>query len=277
MSSTLAALSIAEEAAQCSYDDEDWAQAAARWDAVARVAPDRHTARRALYKAGCAHARLGDCDAAFAKLDEALAAEPLPIDELETDAALEALRNDTRWAAWLARAVTVLEAWEATLGNAELRRELLRLRREDQAVRTEAATDPTAVQRFFDVDQKTAQRLREIVAAYGWPTITLVGHDGAAAAWLIVQHATHDSAFQRQCLAMLREAVGRGEAEARYVAYLEDRLAVMANQRQRYGTQFDGQLRPQPIADEELVDERRRSVGLCSMASYTRQIRKKHG
>jgi hypothetical protein len=127
------------------------------------------------------------------------------------------------------------------------------------------------------VDRRTAARLREIVAAQGWPTISLVGRDGANAAWLIAQHATHDRAFQEECLAMLQDAVGRGEAEPRSVAYLEDRLAVKAGRPQRYGTQFDWQLQPQPIEDEEHVDERRRSVGLGSIAAYTRQIRKRYG
>jgi hypothetical protein len=178
MSTILAELAIAQEAAQCAYDDGDWAQAAARWDALARAAPDRHTARRACYMAGCAHARDGELDGAFASLDEALAAEAIPLDELETEAALDSLRGDARWPAWRARAATVFAAWEARLGNAELRRELLRLRQEDQAVRTEAATDPTALQRFSDVDRRTAARLREIVATHGWPTVSVVGQDG---------------------------------------------------------------------------------------------------
>jgi hypothetical protein len=116
--------------------------------------------------------------------------------------------------------------------------------------------------------------MREIVAAHGWPGISLVGHDGAAAAWLIVQHATHDRAFQEACLLRLREAVRCDEAEARHVAYLEDRLNVMSGKPQRYGTQFTVELEPSPIADEANVDERRRAVGLSSMAAYTRQMRK---
>jgi hypothetical protein len=89
MSSDLAALAVAQEAAQCAYDGGDWAHAAGRWEAIARAAPDRYTARHAFYMAACAHARIGELDAAFARLDEALAAEAIPLGELETESALD--------------------------------------------------------------------------------------------------------------------------------------------------------------------------------------------
>ena len=274
MSKTIAALAVDQEDAQRTYDDGDWTRAAARWRAIAGATAS-YTAMRAFLMAGCAHARNGDLDDAFAMLGEALTAQAVPLDELETDRALEAVRGDSRWPGFMVRAAEVFAAWEATLGNPKLRRELLRLRQEDQAVRIDAASNATAAEGFLAVDRRTAARMREIVAAHGWPGISLVGHDGAAAAWLIVQHATHDRAFQEQCLVRLREAVGPGEAEPRHVAYLEDRLAVTAGRPQRYGTQFDDRLEPKPIEDEEHLDERRRAVGLSSMAAYTRQIRKR--
>src|SRR4051794_10939213 len=46
------------------------------------------------------------------------------------------------------------------------------------------------------VDRDNTKRLGEIVAEHGWPTTTLVGKDGANAAWLLVQHADTEPAFQ---------------------------------------------------------------------------------
>jgi hypothetical protein len=273
MTLSLPELAVAREAAQDSFDQGAFRDAAARWRAIA-AASDGYTAQRALYDAATAHARDGDLDGAFARLDEALTAQALSLDQLEADAALAPVRADPRWPAWRARAAAAFAAWEATLGDAALRRELLQLREEDQAVRIQAETDPTALQRFLDVDAKTSARLREMIAAHGWPGRTLVGDDGADAAWLIAQHATLDRAFQQRCLELVREAVARGDAEPRHVAYLEDRLAVWLERPQRYGTQYDGEtLEPSPIEDEAYVDERRRSVGLCSLAANTRQIR----
>jgi hypothetical protein len=273
MSPTLAALAIDQEAAQQAYDDGDWPRAAQCWRAIA-TSTEGYTASRAFYEAARAHARNGTSDDAFVMLGAALSALALPPDELEDSRELEALRADPRWPALRARTGAVFASWEATLGQPALRRELLELRREDQAVRL----DPTrhTLEGFLAVDTKTSARLGEIIAAHGWPGIALVGHDGAAAAWLIAQHATHDRAFQEACLARLEQAVACGQAEARHVAYLEDRLATMAGRPQRYGTQFSAELEPLPIVDAVEVDARRRSVGMCSMSANTQRIRKQY-
>jgi hypothetical protein len=39
------------------------------------------------------------------------------------------------------------------------------------------------------VGARNLARLKEIVEQHGWPTISLVGVDGAAAAFLLAQHA----------------------------------------------------------------------------------------
>jgi hypothetical protein len=271
MSKTIAALAVEQEAAQRAYDDEDWTRAARLWRAIA-TATDGYAASRAFYQAACAHTRNGDLEDAFALLGEALSALALPLDELNAGPELDALRGDSRWPGLLAHATTVFAAWEATLEQPELRRELLRLRQEDQAVRLA----PVIPENAGDVDRKTSTRLREIIAAHGWPGKSLVGQDGAAAAFLIAQHASHDRAFQADCLAKLQEAVERGEAEARHVAYLYDRLAVAGGRPQRYGTQFNESIEPEPIEDQEHLDERRRGVGLTSMAAYTQLMRKRY-
>jgi hypothetical protein len=46
------------------------------------------------------------------------------------------------------------------------------------------------------------------------------------AAWLLVQHADHDPAFQRVCLELLGGAVRAGEADVRHHAYLTDRVLL---------------------------------------------------
>ncbi len=99
--------------------------------------------------------------------------------------------------------------------------------------------------------------------------------DGAHAAWLLVQHADRDPAFQKECLEKMKQGVSRGEVSAKDVAYLVDRVAVAENKKQVYGTQFKGkgkEMMPQPIEDEQHVDERRKSVGLPSMAEYKKQM-----
>jgi hypothetical protein len=107
--------------------------------------------------------------------------------------------------------------------------------------------------------------------ARGWPGQTLVGEEGAGAAWLLAQHADRDPARQRVFLQALRDAVAQGEASRAHLAYLEDRVRVNVGQLQLYGTQFTvtgGELGPCPIEDRQRLDERRAEAGLEPFADY---------
>lgn len=233
--------------------------------------------RRALYQAASCEARAGRADEAFAALHAALAADATALAPLADDADFAALHADARWPSLVTLAQASLAAWEQQLGAPELRRELLRLVHEDQAARAAWIANPDDVrvgEALDAVDAKTTARLRQIVATHGWPGQRLVGRDGARAAWLLAQHADRDRALQADCLARLEDAVARGDAEPAHAAYLHDRLAVARDEPQLCGTQFDAQLRPQPIADVARVDDRRRAVGLGTLAEYTRRMRR---
>jgi hypothetical protein len=163
-----------------------------------------------------------------------------------------------------------------------LQKELLALIAEDERVRAELAADGSLFQgyhpRMAAVHTHNAGRLAEIIAARGWPGYALVGEDGAAAAWRIVQHAIGDPALQRGALPLLRAAIDRGEAEPWWAAMLEDRICLFEGRPQRYGTQFDwgddGRigLYP-PLAEPEHVDELRAAVGLEPLAEKLGQVR----
>ncbi len=86
------------------------------------------------------------------------------------------------------------------------------------------------------VDRANTTRLREIVAEHGWPGHQLVGEAAAHAAWLLAQHAPPD--FQEECPPLLEDAVARGDASPRDVAYLMDRVLMHRGQPQIYGTQY---------------------------------------
>jgi hypothetical protein len=160
-----------------------------------------------------------------------------------------------------------------------LRQELLRMVQTDQAARKEVIKAPSgnspAVRKMADIDRKNTARLKEIVDKHGWPGKSLVGEDGAHAAWLLVQHADKDRAFQKHCLKLLERAVKVGEASAVDHAYLTDRVLVAEKKKQVYGTQFrqvDGKMAPYPIEDEANVDRRRKEVGLSSLADYRKTL-----
>jgi hypothetical protein len=149
-----------------------------------------------------------------------------------------------------------------------LRAELLRRTEKDQAARKARDTDA-----MLAVDGENLPWLKGVIAEHGWPGKSLVGADGAFAAWLLVQHAGTDRAFQRQCLDLMTAAVEAGEASVRELAYLTDRVLLHEGQPQVYGTQVTregGRVVPCDVADPDHLDERRAAVGLRPFAEYVR-------
>lgn len=163
--------------------------------------------------------------------------------------------------------------------DAELRRRLLKMVEEDGRVRAELAATAELFQayapRMAEVHSHNARELASMIEQHGWLGKSLVGEDGAEAAWLILQHAIGDPELQRGCLPRLKEAVARGDAPPAHAAYLEDRICFFERRPQRYGTQFDwdeeGRMSPWALEDPERVDEYRRAVGLPPLSEQLGQ------
>jgi hypothetical protein len=155
-----------------------------------------------------------------------------------------------------------------------LREELLSMAADDGAMRERLAQDGTLFDGYNPlmaiVHRRNGDRLGEIVDQHGWPGRSLVGEDGADAAWLLLKHAIGQPDLQRRLLAVLQQAVAAGEAPAWHAATLEDGIAFYEGRPQRYGTMFDwndeGELVPWTIDDPGGVDERRALVGLPPLA-----------
>jgi hypothetical protein len=153
---------------------------------------------------------------------------------------------------------------------------------EDRRVRAELAATGELYDgyapRMAAVHQRNALALRAILDEHGWPGRTLVGEQGAQAAWTILQHAIGDPYLQRSGLPLLQAAVAAGEAPPAQAAYLEDRICFFERRPQRYGTQFDwdeqGLMSPWTLADPLRVDEDRQAVGLESLADRLIQVRR---
>lgn len=237
------------------------------------------SAPNTLYNAACAASLSGDKELALTWLTRATEAGFDDAKWAAADSDLTLVRGDLRFAVALSQMDANREKTLAAEGARDptLQKELLAMLEEDQqARRALAAGDRSAAARVAEIDRKTTARMKEIIAQKGWPGRTLVGARAAHAAWLLVQHADQDRDFQRRCLRLLEEAVKKNEAEGKDLAYLTDRVLVADQKPQRYGTQFhreNGQLVPQPIEDPDHVDDRRRQVGLGTLAEYKEQMR----
>ncbi len=168
------------------------------------------------------------------------------------------------------------------LSSEQLRAELLRRAAHDSEVRRRLRTgEPVGPgEDGIDVDIHNTAWLRSVTDDVGWPGRSLVGDEGAHAAWLLAQHADRDLDFQQRCQQLMAVASAAGEASAADLAALTDRVLVNCGVRQMYGTQLqacDGGLAALPLVDPDAVDARRASVGLEPLAAYVARVVERDG
>ncbi len=267
-----------DTAANAAYEAKQYARCAELYVAIAdRPDTPKQLQRDAAYNAGCCYAKDGKPDAAVPQLERAIALGILDKKRLESDTDLVKIRGDARWPTLLAALDKANADADKALEQPALRKEILAMRDDDQHALFALIAkqdDKKLAAALEAVNKKNRTRMHEIVATYGWPGKTLVGEEGANAAWLLVQHADKDLAFQKDVLAKMEPMVKTDEVSPADFGYLWDRVAVAEHRPQRYGTQFNETHEPQPIEDEAHVDERRASIGLPSMARYREQMRK---
>jgi Family of unknown function (DUF6624) len=163
--------------------------------------------------------------------------------------------------------------------NESLRQELLAMAEQDQSFLATPKHDwnTEEVQRqLLELMGRLRSRLVEILDTYGWPGKSLVGEDGAGAAWTLVLHTMPEPDLLRRCLTLLRQAAAAGEAKPSQVPFLVDRLSLVERNVQVYGTticrQEDGSSGPPLLEDPDHVDARRQAVGLPPLEQDIRRI-----
>ena len=161
------------------------------------------------------------------------------------------------------------------------RAQLIAAARRDAETRARLAANGDIFQGYHPemeaVHLENAALLERVIEAIGWPGRHALDDEGAAAAFMILQHAISRPDLQRRGLAMMLDAIERGAANALDAAYLSDRIAVFEGREQTFGTHFDwdedGLLSPAPIHDPHNVDARRASVGLPPLEEVTAHMR----
>lgn len=122
-------------------------------------------------------------------------------------------------------------------------------------------------------DLKNLSTAKAIIKQYDWPKISDIGKDGQNNLWLIIQHADHDVLFQQTTLLGMEKLKGTSEINMENYAFLYDRVQCNLNFKQLYGTQVNWTSNGKasgfrPIIRENLVDIRRKEVGLSPLSIY---------
>lgn len=136
-------------------------------------------------------------------------------------------------------------------------------------------------ERWTALDRRNTEELKKLLKLRRWFTIGEFGKAADDAAWLLVQHADHDPAFQKSTLKILDGLWAKGETDPGHYAYLWDRVAASFHDPSkrrllRYGTQGGcagpGKWEPLPVEKPALLDKRRASVGLGPESEYVKNF-----
>jgi len=239
--------------------------------------PDALTA----YKAAGMYSLDSNANKAFLYLDLALSSGWTEADWLSFDPYFDYLKitQPESWKKVEQQAFINEKRFAQTLQLPSLRKEINLMTLNDQKLRyarVQNSNDNLAQaidQQINKSDYDNFNRAREIIKQYGWPKISQIGRDGQNNLWLIVQHADQDVLLQKSALFAMQKLSGKKEYNMENYAFLYDRVQCNLNYKQVYGTQVlwtsDGEASAfRPIISEDMVDERRRKLGLQPLKIY---------
>lgn len=129
--------------------------------------------------------------------------------------------------------------------------------------------------RMVALDRRNTAALKDLLERRNWFTVKEYGAEADRNAWLLVQHADLDVAFQKDVLRRLEPLAAKGQTSPANFAFLFDRVATNEGRLQRYGTQGGcagpGAWRPNPTEEPSRLDERRGAAGLPPIADYIKE------
>ncbi|TAJ52925.1 MAG: hypothetical protein EPO58_11035 [Chitinophagaceae bacterium] len=87
-----------------------------------------------------------------------------------------------------------------------------------------------------DSQSRNLKLIDSLYAQYGWLAYSQVGHKGAMAQFLVIQHS--DLQTQKKWLTRVTKAVNECLLQPENLALLTDRILVQSGKKQLYGSQF---------------------------------------
>lgn len=233
------------------------------------------------YKAAGAWSLDSNTEKAFYYLGLSLKLGWTEADWLSFDPYFDYLRSSAsgKWKQIEDNAFLKEKQYEQTLKLPVLRRQINLMALNDQRLRYKRIqVDNERERQIIDIeinqsDSLNLAKAKSIFKLYGWPQIKDIGKDGQNNLWLIVQHADQDVLFQQAVLAAMKNNIGTNKINLENYAFLYDRVQCNLNYKQYYGTQVNWTHNGEasgfrPIIKEDLVDKRRRQLGLSPLSIY---------
>ncbi|MDR6457260.1 hypothetical protein J2786_000353 [Chryseobacterium vietnamense] len=125
------------------------------------------------------------------------------------------------------------------------------------------------------LDRKNIKIVTKIIDSLGWLGEDKIGHDANLALFVALQHADKLETMEKY-LPVLKEAANKNNAEKGQAAYLIDRVELLNNRKQIYGTQYsireNGTAFIENLIDSANVNSRRKSMDLYPIEKYIEMI-----
>jgi VWFA-related protein len=160
----------------------------------------------------------------------------------------------------------------------KLKEELLKLVNKQRELLLQVVSNDQAKEsdqeKLHKIYQDHTVKLSQILKTSGWPTTTLVDHEGVVAAFQILKNSGTFE-LQRDLLPVIVAAIKKDPSQKSEFAGLFDRLRVSAGMKQLFGTQavsMGGFLVLYPLQDQTKVDSLRAEFGLPKLDQYIRAL-----
>ncbi len=115
-----------------------------------------------------------------------------------------------------------------------------------------------------EINRKHVACLKEIIEKNGFPTITTTSHEAYKSAVVVVLHS-EDIELLKQSIQFLKNRDVK-DIEKAHIAFMVDKMRVLQNLPQLYGTQYrvnqDNVPEYIPIENPEALEERRKELGM---------------
>lgn len=233
------------------------------------------------YKAAGVYSLDSNIEKAFYYLELALQSGWAEAEAMDSDPYFDYLRKTApqNWKHIIDTARAVEKQFEKRLKLPAFRRKINQMAINDQQLRYARIQATSKEERrkiardIYIADSSNRAEAKTILNRYGWPKLSEIGKDGQNNFWLLVQHADDDVLFQQKALDSMIKLRSTKEIDLENYAFLYDRVLCNLNYKQLYGTQVNWGTHGEAsgfrsIIREDLVDERRKELGLLPLKIY---------